>query len=176
MRHQRLWLTLVVVVMLGSNIVYGQGSLGPQPKKARTLDDYKPRTFKEIIAEGLERESHDAADKIIVHGDLLPSRVRATYQGSARLLPPGKKDVLHRWAQLYAGAPTHYTVPYTAELLFSEGQRDYWLTVRKESVAQFRKQLKKGDAVDLYLIRLGGLRTGDGVERLLLVETFRQPK
>lgn len=168
--------------MLVGDLAYGQGSLGARPKKARTPDDYTPRTLKEVAAREVAAKDSDAenrrdeAEGMIVHGKILPSRVRVTYAGRARPLPQIKKDVLRRWAQRYAGAPEHYTAPYETELLFREEGVEYWLAVRKGSVAQFEKEIKKDEAADLYLIRLGLARAGDKWETLLLVESFQKPK
>jgi hypothetical protein len=177
MKHQPLRIILFLALTLGGDMVYAQGSLGSRPKKARTPEDYTPRTLKEVAKERSEGEDRrDLEENIIVHGDIFPSRVRATYTGRARPLPQIKKDVLHRWAQRYAGAPKHYTRPYDTELLFTEDGLEHWLAVRKQSVAQFEKELKKGEVVDLYLIRLGGVRTADEWQPLLLVESFQRPK
>ena len=112
---------------------------------------------------------------MFVHGDLRPTRVRVTYAGRSRPLSKIKKAVLHRWAQLFAGAPQHYTEPYETELLFNEDGVEYWLVVRNESVAKFEKEFNKGAAVDLFLVRLGGSVVDDKWESLLLVENFQKP-
>ena len=185
MKHRRFGLWLILLVMVAPQLCYGQDSLGPRPKKARTPADYQPRTLKDIAVResqtrsplaDSENPSRAGDEKIIVNSDLRPSRVRATYAGRSRPLPQRKKDVLYRWAQLYAGAPTHYTAPYQTELLFKEDGIEYWLAVRKDSVAQFKKEIKAGKAVDLFLIRLGGSLDGDTWEPLLLVESFQKLK
>jgi hypothetical protein len=133
--------------------------------------------MKEVSARVSDEETRlDEKEKVIVQGDILPSRVGVTSVGRARPLPQMKKDVLYRWAQLYAGAPEHYTEPYETELLFREGKRDYWVAIRKQAMAQFEKEVKKGKAVDLYLIRLGWAEMGDKWESLLLMEMFQVPK
>lgn len=171
---------LQFVLILACGLVagpsYGQDAPAPGPKKARTPEDYKPRTLKGISVDSDAESRRGSEDQVIVLNDILPSRVRATYEGSARSLPQRKKDVLHRWAQLYAGAPEHYTAHYETELLFSEEGLDHWLAVRKELLAQFKKEIKKGEAVDLYLIRMGGVRTARKLETLLLVESFQKVK
>ena len=170
-------LVLLLTFSLGAVIAYGQGSLGPTSKKARTPDDYKPRSLKEVSAKVSEEMIRtDEKEKVIVRGDILPSRVLVTYLGRRRPLPAMKKDVLSRWAQLYAGAPEHYTQPYETELLFREGKTDYWVAVRKQAMAQFQSEVKKGKAVDLYLIRLGWAGSGTQWESLLLMEDFQIPK
>lgn len=116
---------------------------------------------------------------MIVHGDILPSRVRVTYTGSSRPLPEIKKEVLRQWARLYAGAPEHYTRPYETEMLFIENGIEHWLAVRKQSLPHFGQELKQGGGVDLYLIRVGAARASDTApdawESMLLIESFRKP-
>jgi hypothetical protein len=174
MKHREFYLVLILTLMLCGGVALGQDALGPRPKKARTAADYKPQTLKDVAAvEAKPASRQKNAEKVFVHGDLRPTRVRATYAGRSRPLPKIKKAVLNRWAQLYAGAPTHYTVPYETELLFKEDGVEYWLAVRKDSVARFQKEFKRGNAVDLFLIRLGGTMTGNKWESLLLVENFQ---
>jgi hypothetical protein len=176
MKHRKSYLMLVLALLLCSGMALGQDSLGPRPKKARTPDDYKPQTLKEVIAEEAQTtKAQKGEGGVVVHGDLRPSRVRATYAGRSRPLPQIKKTALNRWAQLYAGAPQHYTGPYQTELLFKDEGAVYWLAIRKESVPEFGKKIKKGDAVDLFLIRLGGAVSGDKWESLLLVESLKRP-
>jgi hypothetical protein len=169
-------LLLLLAFFLGGGHAYGQGSLGPQPKKARTPDDYKPRTLKEVAAQGADAKSLGNKEETMkVYADILPSRVRVTYTGSARPLPQIKKEILRQWARLYAGFPEGYTKPYETEMLFNEDGAEHWLAVRKESVSRFERELKKGEAVDLYLIRVGAAKASDGWELMLLTESFKKP-
>ena len=170
-------LALLPALLLGCNLAYGQDSLGPQPKKPRTPADYKSRTLKEVAAEGDGAESRgNKEETMIVHADILPSRARATYTGSARPLPQIKKEVLRQWARLYAGFPEGFTGPYETEMLFTEDGSEYWLAVRKESLPRFERELKRGDAVDLFLIRVGAAKASGGWEPMLLIESFQKPK
>jgi hypothetical protein len=169
---------LLLALILGGSLAYGQDSLGAKPKKARSPDDYKPRTLKEVTeaegAAGAESRGNKE-ETMIVHADILPSRVRATYTGSIRVLPQIKKETLRQWARLYAGFPEGYTKPYQTEMLFTEGGREYWLAVRKESLPRFKEELKKGAAVNLYLIRVGAAKVSGEWELMLLIESFQKP-
>jgi hypothetical protein len=174
---KKLALAVMLPAGLGVLLCHGQNSTGPHPKRARTAADYQPRTLAEISAPEFDTHNGAAGDqKMIVNGDLHPSRVNATYAGRSRPLPQNKRDVLNRWAQLYAGAPAHYTVPYQTELLFKQGGAKYWLAVRKDSLAQFRKEIRPGKRADLFLVRMGGSLDGDKWEPLLLVEKFQKPQ
>jgi len=177
MKRKSSYVVLLLALLLGGNFAYGQDSLGPKPKKPRTADDYKPRTLKEVAAKGSDAQSRgNKEETMIVHPDILPSRVRVRYTGSARPLPQNKKEVLRQWARLYAGSPEGYTEPYETELLFTENGAEYWLAVRTKSLPQFERELKQGDEVELYLIRVGAAKTSDEWELMLLVESFKKPK
>lgn len=168
---------LLMAFLLGCGLAYGQGSLGAKPKKPRTPDDYKPRTLKEIAAKGSGSESRGNKEETMrVYGDILPSRVRATYTGSSRPLPQIKQEVLRQWARLYAGFPEGYTEPYETEMLFIEDGAEHWLAVRKESIPRFVRELKQGEAVDLYLVQVGEARTSSEWELMLLIESYQKPK
>jgi hypothetical protein len=177
MRDQSHRLVMFLLLIFAGGLTYGQDPTGPQPKRARTAEDYKPRTLKELAAAAADAESRgDKQERMIVHGDVLPSRMRVTYQNAMRPLPAMKKETLRQWARLYAGSMEHYTVPYESEMLFVEDGVEHWLAVKKQSVEEFEKEFKKDDAVDLYLIRLGAVKTDDGWEPLLLIESFQKPK
>ena len=163
-----------IFVLLLSTVgaAYTQGE-----KKPRTEADYRRRTLQELTTlqpdnVGREPQSRDANLRIVVHGDLLPSRVKVLYDGTTRPLVENKKQVITSWANQFAGAPEFYTAPYQTEMLFTEDGESYWLAVRKESVAQFEQQLKKGETVELFLIKMGNARIDDKLEPVLLVERF----
>ena len=153
-------------------LTHAQDSSGPKPKRARTPDDYKPRTLKEVSAAGPGAESRgDKAETMTVQGDVRPSRVVVKYAGSSRPLPQIKKEVLRQWALRFAGFPEGYTEPYGTELLFAEGGTEYWLAVRRDDqLVRFGRELKRGYEFELFLIRVGAAKVADKWEPMLLVE------
>ena len=168
---------LLFLLVLFSNLAFGQDPLGAKPKKARTVDDYKPRTLKEVTTKGPNGESlSNKEETMIVQRDFLPSRVKVTYKGSARTLPQIKKELLRQWALRYAGSPEFYTVPYETEMLFAENGTEYWLAVKKDLLPKIQQEFNTGEKVDLFLIRMGMVKTSNDWEWLLLVEKFQTPK
>lgn len=172
----RVCLFLLLLSLTATIVVYGQGQ-----KKPRTEEDYSPRTLLDLstlqpppFAQALrERDNKDLG--VIVHGDLLPSRVKVVYDGTTRPLNARKKEVILSWANQFAGAPEFYTHPYQTEMLFTENGENYWLAVRTESLPKFEQELKKGEAVELFLIKMGSIRierTDEKLEPVLLVERF----
>jgi hypothetical protein len=176
MKCRSLHLVLLLTILLGGDPTYAQDPLGATPKKPRTPDDYKPRALKELAQGWTGAGSRgNKMETMVVHADVLPSRVRATYAGSARPLPRIRKEVIRQWARLYAGFPEGYTRPYETEMLFTEEGSRYWLAVRKESLPRLGGELKRGELLVLYLIRVGAVKAGGGWEPVLLIESFERP-
>ena len=160
MKHKPLHLILFVAVALSSGLAYGQGSPGPIVKKPRTVEDYKPSTLKEIVTGDANRDG------------LLPFRVEVIFEASVRPISKTSNEALNHWAQCCAGNPDHYTKAYTREMQFVENGAAYWLPVQDSLVADFQEQLKAGQAVDLFLIRVSA--PGSNGKWVLLVERFQR--
>jgi hypothetical protein len=175
MKAQPSCIVLLLALLIGVSVGVGQEPAGR--KRARTEADYQARTLKEVVKTSGDTESRgDKKDTFKVYGDFLPSRVRATYTGSSRPLPQKKKDVLLQWARLYAGYPEGFTAPYQTEMLFVEKGVKYWLSVRQEDLPRYQEEMKKGDAIDLFLLRLGAARISRRWESMILVENFQKMK
>jgi len=164
-------LCLFILLITGATLTYAQGE-----KKPRTIADYQPRTllqltnllpeaFRAALAQRGVEGNKDM--KLIVHGELFPSRVKVVYSGTQRPLVEDKRNLIISWANQFAGMPEFYTVPYQTELLFTEGVEKYWLAVHKDLLAQDWKQ---GEALELCVIKLGNVRIGVEFEPVLLVE------
>lgn len=175
----RLCLFVLLLSLTATILAYAQGE-----KKPRTLDDYRPRTLKDLstllpdcvaaaVADSVASGNKDLS--VIFHGDLLPTRVKVFYDGTTRPLAEGKKGIIKNWADQFAGVPEFYTVPYATEVLFTEDGQSYWLAVRKEFLPKFEEELKKGETVELFLIKLGNVRmerNDEKLEPVLLVEKY----
>jgi len=173
----RVALFLLLLSLTATLLAYGQGE-----KKPRAPEDYVPRTLQQLstlqppafAAELARRPAGDLPD-VIVHSDSLPSRVKVLYGGATRPLHERKKSVILSWAHQFAGVVEFYTVPYQTEMLFTENGEDYWLAVRTESLPKFEQELNKGDAVELFIMKMGNIKlqeTDSKMEPVLLVERF----
>lgn len=172
----RLCLSILLLSLMGATITYGQGE-----KKPRTVADYKSRTLQELTAAMPEPFRAALAERgvegnkdlrIIVHGELFPSRMKAVYSGTKRPLLEEKRNVIVSWANQFAGMPEFYTAPYKTELLFTEGTDNYWLVVRTELLEHDWKQ---GETLELCVIKMGNAKIGDELEPVLLVEQVILP-
>jgi hypothetical protein len=172
----RLCLFALLLSLTGATLTYAQGE-----KKPRTIADYRPRMLRELTtllpesfrAALAERGVQGNKDlKMIVHGELFPSRVKVVYSGTKRPLPDDKRNLIVSWANQFAGVPEFYTAPYQTELLFTDGVASQWLAVRKEFLDH---EWKQDEALELCVIKLGNVRNGDTLESVLLVEHVIQP-
>lgn len=164
-------------VIFVAAILVAHGSPHQGMKKARTLEDYRPATLKELAALQSDTETPSTkGDKSVIQGDIVPSRVTVVYTGSVRPMGKSKKNVIAEWAARFAGMPEFYTGPYDKEVLFTEGGRSHWLAVKNEFLPKFGEELRKGEIVDLYLIQLGRIRTRDQWEPVWLVESFEKTR
>jgi len=173
MRNAVRLITLLMMLMTPTLLGYSQGE-----KKPRTLEDYFPGTLQQLSVWLPSYMANEPALKdavIVVHKDLLPSRVKVVYTGEKRPLHERRQRVIVDWANRYAGAPEFYTVPYETEMRFTENGESYWLAVRKEFVTQFEQELKTGDTMELFLIKMGNIRVDEKLEPVLLVEKFLKP-
>ena len=167
---------LLLLTILTAIVVDAQNPTGPRSKRARTPEDYQAGTLKELAAKLSSPDSRgNKMETMIVDPDLSPTRVRVTYAGLTRRTPEAKAEVIRQWARLYAGAPETYK-PYEVDVLFTEDGKQYWLTFTQKKLAKFWDSKESSKPVDLFLIRMGALKTGDKWEPVVLVESFQKPK
>ena len=163
----------IILLMTATLLVYGQ-----REKRPRVPEDYLPRTLQQlsVLQPAYMAKEASAKDVVtVVHADLLPTRVTVLYSGEKRPLHERKKNVIVSWANRFAGAPEFYIEPYDTEMLFTENGESYWLAVRKEFVTQFEQELKTGDMLELFLIKMGNTRIDEKLEPVILVEKFLKP-
>ncbi len=169
----RLCLSMLLLSLFGATIAYGQGEKKPrtvadyQPRMLRELTNLLPETFRTALAERGVEGNKDL--KIIVHGELFPSRVKVVYSGTQRPLLEDKRNLIVGWANQFAGVPEFYTAPYQTELLFKEGAENYWIAVRKEFL---ENDWKQGETLELCVVKMGNVKIGDEFEPVLLGEQF----
>jgi hypothetical protein len=160
---------VLFVYLLGLTL-YGQEPAGPRPKRARTAEDYRVGTLKELAAKAASAE-RNKEETMVVDPDLSPTRVRAKYAGSTARTPEAKANLIREWARRYAGAPETYT-RYDVDVAFTENGGTYWLTFTKKTLDSFWDSGDWNKPVELFLINLGAIKQGDKWEPVLLVDSF----
>jgi hypothetical protein len=139
--------------------------------------EYKARTFGEIIKQNMdELASRDAAyrDKIgmVFSGDPLYSQVRVTYTGTTRKISPARKAHLEDWGKSFGIKPEVIAL-FESEMLVLECSTEHWISVQKQVLPHFEKELKKGDMVTLYTMFLGGRKIDGAWNWIFAINEFQ---
>lgn len=165
----------ISLLTLLTSITFAQDPPGPQTKRARTPEDYQSRTLEQLAAMAASADSRgNKRETMIVDPNLTPSRVKVTYAKLTRRAPELQREIINQWARLYAGAPETYK-GYEVDVLFTENEKNYWLTFKKDKLEQFWEALRLNQPVDLFVIRMGAAKVSDQWEPVILVENFAVP-
>lgn len=172
----KLKLAFLIIVALTVTVNAQQASEA-SVKRPRTPEDYQPGTLKELAAKVSSSDSRgNKMETMVVDPDISPTRVRARYAELTMRVRESKAEVIRQWARLYAGAPETYR-PYEVEVLFNENGKKYWLIFTKKKLTTFWDSRYWSKPVDLFLIRMGAVKTtANKWEPVLLVEDFQKPK
>ncbi|MEP6706261.1 MAG: hypothetical protein ABJC05_02010 [Pyrinomonadaceae bacterium] len=143
-------------------------------------NDFERRTMQELIKTNDQEDSEDLkrfpdTNQFVFRGKILPSVVRLTYLAESRPMSTERKKFIELWAKFYY-RNSGYANLYETEFLFKDDTADYWLPVQKQVAKYFDEELKKGELVDLYLVRPGGMRLKGKIDWIFLVEEFQQPR
>jgi hypothetical protein len=144
-------------------------------------NDFECRTLSQLIKINNDEDADDLKrfpDKgqMVMRGKILPSVVRVTYTSESRPISAEHQKFIELWADVYSEQKQVYAKRFESEFLFTEGPEQYWLPVQGPVAKYLNKELQKGDAVDLYLVRPGGMRIKEKVDWIFLVEEFQKPK
>jgi hypothetical protein len=131
---------------------------------AQSWDYEKQRTLSEMIS--LRREilgkRHPAfigseAGEFALNNSAVTSRVKLRYMGEKRLISIARLRLLEGMSQAYSLNPES-TKRLVVEMLFKEGDKEYWIPVKKEVISTL-ESLKTGEEVMVYIDLVGTYRT-----------------
>lgn len=133
---------------------------------AQQVWDYeKQRTLEEMTT--LRREilnrrhpifSGSEAEEFALNNSAVTSRVKLRYMGERRELPVLKRRLLDGVAGSYALNPASVR-GLVEEVLFKEGDQEYWIPTKKAIISALEERSKTGDEVILYIDLVGAYRT-----------------
>lgn len=103
------------------------------------------------------------------------AKARAVYTGQSRPLDQRRQAFITAFASTSIGND-RYAALYEREYRFTAGGQDWWLPVQSQVAGYFPKELKAGQAVNLYLRNAGGFRLSDSWDWVFLVEEFDTPE
>lgn len=130
---------------------------------------YKTQPLAEAINKNLETSSDKTG--FFIDPRQVKSKSKVTYTGEIRIASEKKIDLLKRWLEENE-TPPQVVALLRQEARFREGDKDFWLPVRKSILDEMQKRLKKGDIVEIHTILAGGIPQTNSFEWVFVVGEF----
>jgi len=131
---------------------------------------YIPSNMKQISKEHFIFSDSDSVNYLL-YGIELPYKVRLYYSEDMRYLPEFKKEMIHYYFVMKKINPEHEKL-FEKEILFTEGNKRYWIAVQKVLLQELQKYCKFGDMVDVYINCIGAIRDSLHIEGIYLLNRF----
>jgi len=78
---------------------------------------------------------------------------------------------LRKWEKMMK-RPVSVVELFQTEVLFREGNKEYWLPVQKPLIDALKKEVKLGQAINAYVIFMGGAKLENRWEWLFAMNEF----
>ena len=110
-------------------------------------------------------------DEFLIDARQVKSKSKVIYTGEVREAGKNRMRFLRSWAESQ-GHPLGILGLLQQEARFREGDKDYWLPIRKKIADDMAQQLKKGDEVIIHTILAGGITEANSIEWVFIVGEF----
>jgi hypothetical protein len=125
---------------------------------------YRPYSLAQAVAD----HTHDEeADWVIAAGSF-KYRVRVTYTGQRRDIKVSVRQLIANWVKSLDLSPKILDL-FKQEILVREDGSQYWLPIQEELLPHVAREIRTGDLVDLYIMRVGSTQT----ESVFIVNEFQ---
>jgi hypothetical protein len=152
----------------------------PQQGDQSKWDKYQPRTIQSIIHahQTFLIESDSTApnkDKqVVLTAESFPSRVTLVFLGKSRPLHDKRAELVEDWRKMLKISDDLANV-FGTEMLFQEGDKEYWIAVQKPLLDPLPKEVAIGRPFVAYIIWMGAIKDGDHWEWLFAMNEFDAP-
>ena len=104
-----------------------------------------------------------------------PYRVKVIYLDEYRKISDDKKLLITSWGRSVQIDEKFINV-FGHEMLFKYGSTLFWFPIQNQLVPYFKRELKKGDAVNLYTMFVGTLWEDDQMQWVFIVNEFQKAR
>ncbi|HEX9959370.1 MAG TPA: hypothetical protein VGB00_00390, partial [Pyrinomonadaceae bacterium] len=125
------------------------------------------------LAAAIDKNLEKSSSKIdfLIDSRQVKSKSGVTYTGEVRAVSDRKRLFLERWLEKI-NAPAPVVELLLQEARFRDGDKDYWLPVRKSILDEMKRQYKKGDSVEIHTILAGAMPQADAFDWIFVVGEF----
>ena len=114
---------------------------------------YVPRKLSEVVKANNTADMQQTPGVAIVTGSIT-IKARVIYVGRSRPIPQDKKSLIKLWMQSNKFSEEVFEM-FAEEFLFSEDGVQYWLPVQSVLIPHFKKEMHKGESLDLFTAWIG---------------------
>jgi hypothetical protein len=140
-----------------------------KPQSNATGSDYVNQSLSAAV-DGNPKADGKQTD-FLIDARQVKSKSKVIYTGEVRDAGEKKMSFLKSWAE-DRGYPLGILELLSQEAHFREGDKDYWLPIRKKIADDMAVQLKKGDEVVIHTILAGGMPGTNSTEWVFIVGEF----
>lgn len=125
------------------------------------------------LAAAIDKSLEDSGKRsdFLIDARQVKSKSKVVYMGEVRNVGEKKVRFLERWLESI-GLPLQVIGLLQQEARFREGDKDYWLPIRKKILDDMKEQVKKGDEIVIHTILAGGVPQADAIEWVFVVGEF----
>jgi molybdopterin converting factor small subunit len=125
------------------------------------------------LADAIDRSIGKSEKKFdfLIDARQVKSKSKVSHTGEVRKVGEKKLRFLEIWLESRGLSPKVIEL-LQKEARFREGDKDYWLPVRKKILDDMAEQVKKGDEVVIHTILAGGVRQENLIEWVFVVGEF----
>jgi hypothetical protein len=125
------------------------------------------------LAAAIDKSLEGAGRKqdFLIDARQVKSKSRLVYTGEVRKVGEKKLRFLQLWLE-DRGLPPQVIGLLQQEVRFREGDRNYWLPIRKKTLDEMAEQVRKGDEIIVHTILAGGVPQADAIEWVFVVGDF----
>jgi hypothetical protein len=160
MSHRKLGMAAVGIVCLAVGVRWAAGG----------WDRYVPRTLLSVIEANSSLVSPDAARAF--SADDFPTRAAVIFRGQIRPIPESRLAFMREYFGTFRHLPEQVRL-FSHEVLCREGDTEYWLPIQSSVLTYFKRQVARGDSVDVFATWLGARRDGDRLDWVFTVNEFQ---
>ena len=102
-----------------------------------------------------------------------PIRFIAVYLDQYRNMSNDNRTMLKYWGESMQ-IPSEFIAAFKQELHIEHKGQKYWFPVQSSLVTFLRKEMQKGDRIELYTMLLGTMKTEKQVEWIFIINEFQK--
>lgn len=152
-------------------------SVGEEPSDNGTWGRYQERTLAELneLTAELTSDLEDGSIYFEASPDYqYPSLITITFGGEFRDITPATAGLIQMWLMTFAPqlTPEQAGEIFAQEVLFLDGDQEYWFPVQSTLTPFMEDELTAGDEVLLYVVWMGAIKQEGEVQNLYLVNAY----